>query len=106
MEHFTLLARTTTKDANSGQDVEVFTAGQVLHGTIETQAGNEGEAYGALQSQSDAIITLRQWPAVSALDRVVHRQFAETYVITGVSRQGLNTILQAKKYDELVLADV
>ena len=54
-------------------------------------------------SQSTATITLRQWPSVSALDRVIHRQFNDTYIITGVNRQGPNTILQAKKFDDLIL---
>lgn len=81
---FTWMQRSTVKDATTGQDQEVFTPNGLLFGSLETDSSSEAVEYGSLQAQADATITLRQWPQVSALDRLIDRQFGQTWVLTGV----------------------
>lgn len=100
---FTWLLRTTTKDstgnAPTGQDVETFTSNGLLWGQMFTDTAVEANAYGSLQTQSTATIRFRQWPTLSAMDRVVHEQFGETYMVTGIRRDGPDTICEAVLYD-------
>ena len=72
----------------------------ILHGLLETLSGSESVASGMRLSQSDAVITLAQFPAVTEKDRLYHLRFADTYEITGIVRKLLpnETVCQVTKY--------
>lgn len=102
-ESFTWLQRSTTRDTSTGADVEDFTSNGTLWGSIEPSTGQESMSYGDKISQSVAIIKLRQFPAVSALDRLLHKRSGLTYDITGryVNWLANEVVLQATVFDSV-----
>lgn len=95
----------TTLDAATGQLVPHYTSNGTLWGSLQTIVGMTGTEYASTQSQSEAIITLRQWPTVSALDRLTSLQFGDLYTITGTRKDGPNTVVNVTAFQGTDLTD-
>lgn len=98
---FTWLIRIPTKNEDDGQIVEDFTENGTLWGHLELTNGTEQDEYGALMSVAQGQVILRQFPTITALDRIKHKHFDEMYVIQGVFKnlRTNETILDIKHYD-------
>lgn len=106
-EAFTLLLQTITPDGD-GAPVESFPAQSgTLWGSLEPSTGEEAMAYGAMTGQSVAIIRLRQFPPVRAVDRLLHKRSGLTYDVTGRYTDYANneTVLQCTVLDSVARAD-
>jgi head-tail adaptor len=106
-EAFTLLSQTITKDAD-GTPVEAFPPQDgTLWGSLEPSEGEESKAYSAMTGQSIAVIRLRQFPPVRAVDRLLHKRSGLTYDVTGRYTDYPNneTVLQCTVFDVVVRAD-
>jgi hypothetical protein len=102
-QSFTWLKQTTNKNTDNGQEEEVFSNNGTLFGSLVLTNGSEQDEYGALQAISEGEVRLRQFPAITALDRLLHKQFNEVYVIKGVykNQRANETVLQVKLYENL-----
>ncbi len=83
---FTWLQWTPTSDATYGQEKPGWTSGQVLWGNLMIQSANKATVYDAEEETEHAVIVLRQFPHLNPLDRLIDRQFSETWVVDGVHR--------------------
>lgn len=116
-ESFNWLVRVITRDFATGADAESFPGdpdddrliadAPVLWGSLVSSTGQEATIYGERASQSDAVITLRQFPAVSALDRLYHKRSGLIYDITGkyIDWQKNQVVLQATVLDNVDRVD-
>jgi head-tail adaptor len=97
----------STTVSETGARPENFTGSVVLWGNLETLSGSETLSASMRLAQSDAVITLAQWPAVSAKDELIHRRFGERYQITGIVRKSApnETVCNVTKYDGTQMKD-
>jgi head-tail adaptor len=102
-DRLTWLKRTVAKNPNNGQDEETFTENGFLWGSVELTTGRKSIDYGAEQTGADATIRLRNYPTVSALDRLELKAEGELWVIDHVRRGDNELICEVMKYDELNL---
>ena len=97
------LVRTVTKNPQTGQDEETFTPAEWLWATVESLTGRRQRDYGADQTGADAVIRVRNWPTLSALDRLSRPVWGETYVIDTIAYGDNETVCTCIKYDDLTL---
>lgn len=97
------LKRTTTKNPNNGQDEETFTDNGSLWASVELTTGRKAIDYGAEQTGSEATIRIRNFPSVSALDRLELTSEGEWWVIDHVRRGDNELVCDVMKFDELNL---
>jgi SPP1 family predicted phage head-tail adaptor len=102
-DRLTWLKRTVTKNPNNGQDEETFTVNGSLWGSVEPTTGRKAIDYGAEQTGADATIRLRNYPTVSALDRLELPAEGELWVIDHVRRGDNELVCEVVKYDDLNL---
>jgi head-tail adaptor len=100
---FTWQLRTISKNTTNGQEEENFSDNGTLWGEMVLTNGQEQDEYGALQAVSEGTVRLRQFPNISALDRLLHKHFQDVYVIRGVHRDQKNneTICDIKHFESL-----
>lgn len=91
--------RTTRKDSQTGQDIEVFTANGYLWASIESITGRRARDYGADQPGGLSEIRIRQYPAVSALDRLEAVEWREVWILEDIARGDNEIIATAHRYD-------
>jgi head-tail adaptor len=99
-DRLTWLKRTVAKNPTNGQDEETFTENGFLWGSVELTTGRKATDYGAEQTGADATIRLRNYPTVSALDRLELQTEGELWVIDHVRRGDNELICEVMKYDE------
>jgi len=93
------LVRSTDKNAQNGQDEETFTPGAYYWCRVETPNGRRQKDYGATQTGADVTIFVRNFPTLTALDRLTDG--ATVYVVESV-RPGVNELIAEGNYfDEL-----
>lgn len=97
------LKRIITKNPTNGQDEESFEDNGSLWGSVELTTGRKAIDYGAEQTGADATIRLRNYPTVSALDRLELTAEGELWVIDHVRRGDNELVCEVVKYDELNL---
>lgn len=96
------LKRSTTKDAATGQDVEAFPANGYLWCAVEINSARRQESLGATQTGVTATVRIRNFPTVSALDRLYLPEWAETWILETVRRGDNELFAEAHRFDELV----
>jgi SPP1 family predicted phage head-tail adaptor len=96
------LKRTTTKD-QYGQDVESFTNNGYLWAAIEVTTGRKSVDHGGEQTGAEATIRVRQYPTLSALDRLESEEWNELWIIDHMRRGDNELIVEAIRYDQLEL---
>lgn len=82
---FTWLRRSVSKDNNTGQDVELFTANGTLWGSIQELSASKRLAFGMQNSQADVEIHIRQFPTLDPKDRLTDKRFSKLLVIDGIN---------------------
>lgn len=97
------LARSINKNAQTGQDEESFDFVGYLWASVEDMTGRRQRDYGANETGADATIRVRNWPGVSALDRLTRPEWEEAYVIESIAYGDNETICTANKFDDLVI---
>lgn len=102
-DRFVWRRRTSEKDPASGQEREAFSDNGTLWGVLEEPAGRRQADYGAEQTGADATIRVRNWPALSALDRLYLPEWGELWVIDSVARGDNELVCRVRRYDSLDL---
>jgi head-tail adaptor len=102
-ERLTWKRRTTTKNTVNGQDVETFIDNGFLWANIEITSGRKQTDYGAEQHGADATIRVRNWPTLSALDRLYSAEWDELWIIANLRRGDNELVCECVKYDALDL---
>lgn len=97
------LQRSIEKDTTNGQDKELFTSVGYLWASVELNSGRRQRDYGADQTGADATVRIRNYPAVSALDRLVLGEWNEVWVLENIRRGDNEIIAEANKFDTLEL---
>jgi head-tail adaptor len=92
-----------TTNTSNGQDVESFPSGAAYWCRVDEFNGRKQREYGAQQSGADATIYVRNWPELSALDRLTDG--VDVWVIESIKRGFNELICTANRYDSLVLED-
>lgn len=100
-ENLTWKQRTITKDTTNGQDVESFTNNGFLWCAIDSVTGTQRRDYGSEQTAADVIVRVRNYPSLSALDRLYSAKWDETYIIEDIGRGDDELICRCYRYDEL-----
>lgn len=95
------LVRSTTKDNTTGQDQEIFTPGAYYWCSVEPVAGRRQTQYGGEQTGVDVTVRVRNWPELSALDRLYNAEWDETYIIETITRGDNETIAEGYLFDAL-----
>jgi head-tail adaptor len=93
--------RTATKNPQNGQDEETFNDNGFLWAGVEADTGRVLRDYGSEQTGADVTIRVRNYPALSALDRLYSSEWNETYIIESIGRGNNELICTAFLYDEL-----
>lgn len=93
------LVRSVTKNTANGQDEESFTQGDYYWCDIEYTNGRRQTDYGATQTGADVTITFRNYPTLSALDRMTDG--TSTYVIDNIRYGDNELIADGFYYDDL-----
>lgn len=97
------LKRSTNKDSTTGQDVESFTANGYLWCAVEPNAGRDQTDYGSRQKGQDGTIRIRNYPAVSALDRLYRPEWGQTWILDSFYYGDNETVCTAHTYEALDL---
>jgi head-tail adaptor len=93
------LVRSVTKNTDNGQDEESFTPGDWYWCRVEVTNGRRQQDYGANQTGADVTITFRNYPTLSALDRMTDG--TTVYELDNI-RQGDNELIaDGYYYDDL-----
>jgi head-tail adaptor len=93
------LVRSTSKDAANGQDEETFTPGAYYWCRVEMPNGRRQRDYGAIQTGADVTVFVRNYPTLTALDRLTD---GNTTLILESVRAGENEwICEANYFDDL-----
>lgn len=100
---FQWLRRSTTKNAQNGQDEETFTGNGYLWGALEQTTGRTSSDYGAEQTGADVEIRVRNYPTLSPLDRLYSAEWDETYILDSIRRANNELVIEAHVYDDLQL---
>lgn len=98
------LKRTTSK-GTTGQDEETFTDNGRLWCAVSDGSGRQYRAYGSEQSGSDFTVRVRNFPALSALDRLQAYGSGELYVIESIGRGENELVCTCQHFDDLNLED-
>ena len=101
-DRLTWKKRSVTKD-NLGQDKETFADNGGLWGDIDLTNGRRQTDYGSSQTGADAVIRIRNWPTLSALDRLYSAEWNELWVIAHLRRGENELVCECVKYDALDL---
>jgi head-tail adaptor len=101
-DRMTWKKRTTVKNA-LGEDEEVFADNGFLWSAIDLGSGRNNTDYGAEQTGADAIIRVRNWPGLSALDRLYSAEWDELWIIDNIVRGDNELVCNCVKYDALQL---
>lgn len=100
-DRLTWKKRSTTKNADNGQDEESFADNGFLWANIDMTAGRKETAFGSPQTGADAIVRIRNLPAVSALDRLYSAEWEELWIIDHVRRGDNELVCECYKFDAL-----
>ncbi|QEL13876.1 phage head completion protein [Limnoglobus roseus] len=92
--------RTIGKDA-TGQDVESFPDGGFLWCSVEPETGRRQDDYGTPQTGENGTIRIRNYPGVSALDRLYRPEWDETWILDTVVYGDDETICAAHTFEAL-----
>lgn len=84
------LVRSVTKDPNNGQEEETFTAGDYYWCRLEYPTGRRQRQYGAEQTGADVTIFVRNYPTLTALDRLTDG--TTTFILDNI-RPGDNELI-------------
>ncbi len=98
-DRMTWLVRSTTTDTTNGQPVESFTPSGSLWCRVEETNGRRQRDYGVEQPGADAVIYVRNYPNLSALDRLQSLQWGDIFQIEHVHRGKNELVIQAFKID-------
>ena len=102
-DRLTWKRRTITKNTVNGQDEEAFVDNGFLWGNIDLTAGRKQTDYGSPQTGADATIRVRNYPALSALDRLYSAEWGELWIVANLRRAENELICECVKYDALDL---
>ncbi len=94
------LVCTRVKSADNGQEVETFADGASLWTRIEIESGRRQEDYGAEQTGVQATIRVRNFPALTALDRFRDGD-GQIYIIETIRPGDDEWICDCHAYDAL-----
>lgn len=97
------LVRSTTKDPTNGQEEETFTPGSFYWCRIEPTNGRKQRQYGAEQTGADVTIYVRNYPDLSALDRLYSTEWDETYILDNIRRGDNELIADGFIFDALTV---
>lgn len=101
----TRLVRSVTR-ATNGQEEQTFTAqAGYLWAGIEENAGRRQTDYGATQTGADAVIRVRGWPTLSALDRL-QDSYGRVWIVENIARSKTpyELRIEAHRFDALTLS--
>lgn len=91
-----------TRDTVSGEDVLTFTdSGYHLWCDTEETNSRLQTDYGAPQTGADATIRIRNYPDVSAQDRLIDDFFGFVWIIESISYGDNEIIATASRFDDL-----
>jgi head-tail adaptor len=79
--------------------LETWTAVGHLWCAVEVLSGRRQQDYGADRPGTAATIRVRNWPALSALDRLSLGEWGETWVIESVRRGDNELVVEAHQFD-------
>jgi head-tail adaptor len=89
-QRFEWLQCTRTSDGTTGDSPKSYVSQGYLWGSASLESANEQTEFGAVRPTVVGTVTLRNWPGVSALDRLVYVQWGDTYLVDGVRRDREN----------------
>ena len=95
------LVRTITKDTTTGQDEETFTPGAYYWSNVEITNGRRQRDYGADQTGSDVTVYVRNFPTLTAQDRLTDG--ITTIVIESIRRGDKEWICEGNYYDDVTI---
>ena len=95
--------RTVTTDTTSGEEIESFADNGFLWCAFSTFVGRVRRDYGSDQTSADLTVRVRNYPALSALDRLYSSEWDETYVIDSIGRGDNELVCDCFVYDDLEL---
>lgn len=81
-----------TTDTSTGDRPKTYAENGYLWGSIDVSSASEQDEFGAVRETVSGTVRLRQFPEVSALDRLYLSEWDETYLIDGV-RWGDNEMI-------------
>ena len=97
-----LHTRSLTKDANTGEEVESFTASATyLWCNVDETNGRREVSYKVRLTGADATISVRQYPDLSALDRLEDVGTGQVWRLDWVRRGTNELVCDAFRWDEL-----
>jgi len=91
--------RSVSKDSTNGQDEETFTPGSYYWCRVEIGSGRRQRDYGANQTGADVTVYVRNYPTLTALDRMTDG--TATLVIESIRAGDNEWICEAHYYDDL-----
>jgi head-tail adaptor len=94
------MKRSNTKD-NIGQDVASYTHDGYLWANVEPETGRRQDDYGADQAGQNGTIRIRNYPTVSALDRLYRPEWEQTWIIDSIVYGEDEIIVAAHVYESL-----
>ncbi len=97
------LTRSVTKNPDNGQEEETFTPSEYLWGRIDYANSRRQKDYGSDQTGADGIISIRNYPTLSPLDRLYSQEWGEVWVIESIKRGNNELICECSKFDDLDL---
>lgn len=100
-DRLTWKKRTAVKNPANGEDEEVFTDSGLLWCAVEEGSGRKQTDYGAEQSGEETTVRIRNYPAVSALDRLFSGEWGELWIIEDIARGNNELVCRCHRYDEL-----
>jgi head-tail adaptor len=96
-KRFKWLKCTKALDATYGQQKESWADHGYLWGQLEELSGSTLLAYAARQAETTCRIKIRNYPPLSAFDRLVWLN--QTYIIDGISRGTNELVVEAHRYE-------
>ena len=102
-DHVQWLQHSLTKETSYGQEKETWTSIGWLWCKLEETSGRSSKDYGAEQSGAELEIRIRNYPAISTLDRFFSPKWNQTYIIDTIRRGDNELIVDAHVYDDLTI---